>query len=694
MKHKSWTKPLVSAVFALLLSVSAIGNLCTGFDLPVGSLLTVFVWCGVFAAVSAILLQLPYGGRITLGLAVLTLVIFSRNEALWPQTQTLSYLISIRYRMAYSWPFFGALAAETVDLPLLLWGIPVTLCVNRYFCRGEGLYSLLVTVILPLALCMVIRGTVPDTVYLFLTILCLAILLITDWTRRNMATQQIRLTLRMTVPIVLALALLFGMNPPESYKNNAENLWGKTESWFEDIQDTVESIIDGTPSDAAASHQVDLQYVGPKSNLTYSIMRIHSTRGGALYLRGRDYDVYSGTGWSASTDRWEAFSAGGVAEGKLTITTYGIRDVLYLPYYASKESQLEDGACWNDDNLREYSYFLTRNGSSRHVFPDAEYTRLPSRTLLWATQLVSKITAGATTQEHKIRLIQNYVRDSATYSLSTPRMDSQYSDFAQWFLEESDTGYCVHFATAATVLLRAAGIPARYVEGYLVTCNAREDTEVTNQEAHAWAEYLDADTGVWRILETTPSDTETEPTESTEAPSTTETEPSETQTEPEPTETEPTFTVGDPTDPPTVPEETPENTEDLPDDPGEQGGETEPNPILSWLSTVLQILVAVMIVPLQRVIRVSWKRKQWNRGKPNKKAIARWRQTRQLAGLLKQSYPEDLDALAQKAKFSQHRILLEELQQFEDYRITLLELISSRPWYEKIFYRWIVAVER
>ena len=61
-------------------------------------------------------------------------------------------------------------------------------------------------------------------------------------------------------------------------------------------------------------------------------------------------------------------------------------------------------------------------------------------------------------------------------------MDLDSEDFAIWFLTEADTGYCIHFATAAVVLLRAAGIPARYVDGYVV--NTQKDVPVEIIESY------------------------------------------------------------------------------------------------------------------------------------------------------------------------------------------------------------------
>lgn len=42
-------------------------------------------------------------------------------------------------------------------------------------------------------------------------------------------------------------------------------------------------------------------------------------------------------------------------------------------------------------------------------------------------------------------------------------------DVAAWLLTGARQGYSVHYATLTTLLLRCCGIPARYVEGYVVT---------------------------------------------------------------------------------------------------------------------------------------------------------------------------------------------------------------------------------
>ncbi len=90
-----------------------------------------------------------------------------------------------------------------------------------------------------------------------------------------------------------------------------------------------------------------------------------------------------------------------------------------------------------------------------------------------------------------------------TYTLNPPRPPGG-ADVVQAFLEAGRVGYCVQFATAAVVLARAAGIPARYVIGHIVPPGERKEYRtVSGLRAHAWAEvFVD---GRWQTLEATPA---------------------------------------------------------------------------------------------------------------------------------------------------------------------------------------------
>lgn len=85
----------------------------------------------------------------------------------------------------------------------------------------------------------------------------------------------------------------------------------------------------------------------------------------------------------------------------------------------------------------------------------------------------------------------NCLDDTLTYSETPESVDSE-KDFVSALLADDPGGYDVHYATAAAMMLRYYGIPARYVEGYLITPQAVEGRTgettltLTGRDAHAW----------------------------------------------------------------------------------------------------------------------------------------------------------------------------------------------------------------
>lgn len=102
-----------------------------------------------------------------------------------------------------------------------------------------------------------------------------------------------------------------------------------------------------------------------------------------------------------------------------------------------------------------------------------------------------------------------FLRQNAVYNLDVGSQPAG-EDFVEYFLLESHQGYCAHFASAAVLILRYLGVPARYAAGYTASADTFSEDEdgsyttvITDLQAHAWAEvYLD---GVgWIPVEMTP----------------------------------------------------------------------------------------------------------------------------------------------------------------------------------------------
>ena len=702
MKVKKWIPCLLSAVVAFTLAISAVGNLFTGYEMSV-HLWKIFLMSALAALGSAVLFQFRINKKMLLRGASVVLAVVLVKEVfrpyIWRQIQNLSYLITSHYHAAYNWPILGNPGADHVTAPLMFWAMLVAVCVNWHICRQKHIAVAIVPVVMPLALCLMTAFNVPATGYLYLMILGLAVLLITDWSRKKQPEKGMKMLIWSVLPVALALAILFACNPKAEYINHAGKIQKEVVAWFEELREIAEAVINGTPLPSDSVENRNLLAVGPRSRSSRSMMLVNSPVDGVLYLRERDFDVYTGIGWEG-TNREETLTAGAISQGKLTIMTYGVRDVLYVPYYATKGINLVGGVVKNDENTERYSYNFSNAHVKKTPYPDKLYKALPEETSAWAIQFVQGITAGAKDDREKIERIQDYVRNVAAYDTATPKMDSNRTDFAQWFLEESKTGHCVHYATATVVLLRAAYIPARYVEGYAVYCQAGSDVVVSKQNAHAWVEYYDWNAQAWCVLEVTPGFPEVErpigvsgkPQE--EIPDEWSDIPAEDATV-EPTGERPAIGFGGET------EEEEETTvsEDwtIPSLP-EQNDLPQPQPeeapwqMPEWMKIVLGCMLLILCIVLQGYVRIFAKQKLWNRGQPNARTIWRWRLLRADAKLLKQTLPEELDALAQKARFSQHEIQPEELQCYEDYRLTLLAAVAKKPWYQRLFIKWILAI--
>ncbi len=120
--------------------------------------------------------------------------------------------------------------------------------------------------------------------------------------------------------------------------------------------------------------------------------------------------------------------------------------------------------------------------------------------------LAEGITAGATTPYDKAVTLEHHLRTRFGYTLSQPELPPD--DPLAHFLFVRRAGHCEYFATAMTVMLRALGIPARYVNGFLTGeyNDIGEDFIVRASDAHSWVEVYFPDYGWIPFDPTPPSD--------------------------------------------------------------------------------------------------------------------------------------------------------------------------------------------
>ncbi len=260
---------------------------------------------------------------------------------------------------------------------------------------------------------------------------------------------------------------------------------------------------DGFNTNSQVSQAATTSGYSSVSPQTMSIT-MQGARGGYAYL---PYSYYSGASISTATDMSFAKTAGSnsdtqqfMADGTLTSKSYLVQQTL----------EASQGAATG--NLRTY----LDDESAYRDFVYANYMAVPDD-VRQTFQQVFGDPQQLTSEQAKV-VVSKFLSAQASYNdaIST---DNGGEDFVTYFLTQSRQGYSVHFATAATLLMRYYGVPARYVEGYMldtsqaVTESQQESAtadgtsgstyDLTEQNAHAWVEYYLDGVG-WIPFDVTP----------------------------------------------------------------------------------------------------------------------------------------------------------------------------------------------
>lgn len=114
---------------------------------------------------------------------------------------------------------------------------------------------------------------------------------------------------------------------------------------------------------------------------------------------------------------------------------------------------------------------------------------LPSAGNLQTQNLAKQLFAqSGSDPERYIQAIQRWINQTEfRYTLSPPPLDEDRIDS---FLFETKAGFCEHYSSSFTFMMRAVGIPARVVAGYQGGEMSRGGNvwEVRQMDAHAWSE--------------------------------------------------------------------------------------------------------------------------------------------------------------------------------------------------------------
>ena len=691
---------LAGCLLGFLGSYGGIGCIVTGLRFESISLTVIAIFCFITALITAAL-----AGRKLLWVAAAGFFLAGlwswQYGSLELSLERFLNHISRLYDMGYGWGVIRwsaePLTAGMAQPVLCALGILLALGICWSFLRCKGIWLTTLLICVPVIPCMVLIDTIPAAVYLFIQFLCLILLLMVRLVRkRNQAMPLFKL---LVLPVAAALLVLFISIPQKNYTS-----FKPVDAFLSYIQELFTDSSKDSPKTPVQQEGswVNLSAVGPQKHSQDVVMDVTADRSGYLYLKGCAYDTYRGTRWNCTEDA-PAVPMPQTNTHSVTVTTRAIHNVLYLPYgtYSIGSSRQflseKDGQVANSEGWRSYTVQYRELPDLNHYWQDHSdeilnaYTQLPSSTRRWATEYLARelpelgniSTAALWT---RAQAIVRHVSASAVYSLDTPKMPGGTKDFAQWFLEERDTGYCTHFATAATVLLRAAGIPCRYVTGYLVNARSGGTVQVSQDNAHAWVEcYID---GIgWVPLEPTPgsglSETAggetvvpvetTAPGESSEATRTPDiTEPSQI--------TENTMPSGSAT----VPSSEISGIGGA-DDPVTDPPDIAATPLSTsvWLRWGMILLCVIGVVIGQWRLRVTLRHKKRSGGRRNAQALARWQEVVLHCRVRKQQPDSRLLELAQKARFSHHTATREELQEFDDWLNASTQTLRSASLWKR-----------
>ena len=294
----------------------------------------------------------------------------------------------------------------------------------------------------------------------------------------------------------------------------------------------------GTGGSAGAGVQMDGSIGGGGGNPKgIPLVDVTSSVTDSIYLKLGSFGDYNGKGWDRATAYDKlldgkfgfdyltgiSLSNNGETEAKITIDNHMNTYVLatYLSMldgdYAVQTSDEE----YIGDNTSPYAayYFYQRYTTEYYTsfvsnlgkytddelayrnYVYANYMQVPDSTRTYLDEVIAH-NGWKKGDANLLERVANYIQWSAKYNLEYDTTLDEEDDLVLAFLTKYKEGVCRHYASAATLMFRALGYPARYTVGLTGKTVANKKVTITDKGAHAWTEvYLD---GIgWVQLEVT-----------------------------------------------------------------------------------------------------------------------------------------------------------------------------------------------
>jgi len=703
-----------SSVFAFLISAGTVFCPITAFHLP-AYYLSLFLFCLFSSVFAALIFQSKHAW---LFVCILTCLFGVALYYFWnPIYQAFSAALET-ISSQYSIPFdsistITLVADQEAGAPVTAYFYVICLILSiltAWVISDRLSLWIIAAASLPhLIICLIILETVPAWWSLLILSLAYFLMILTQDLRCHSGTAGDRLALQLFLPAVLLVALIALLVSPNDYQrsdwvSNAQSTFSKAVDHlsflrYNEENGHVEFVSPFSPStlgsrvwDSSVS-RVNLEKVGPQVKTGLHVMQVYSDFSATFHLRADSLATYENNEWTALDSK--LYQSASISPGVLMSNSTGVSSnlqiktdmkasIFYIPYkpvsFPDQAELVGDAYVLNPDQVLDYTVPYVSGtpsadlNSNYETFVFQNYLEVPEETRNSLASIVSLFPISSySSVEAQAAAVSNYVESSAAYSLDTPHVPDG-EDFVVWFLTQCDTGYCVHYATSAAILLRCLGIPARYVTGYLVEAKGGQWTNVTEDNAHAWVEYYVKGEG-WNVLDPTPPEpANPESTDSSHAE-----QASSSQIE----KAGASASVSEST----------ESAQSI-------GIAVSSNSSTAAASVKKQNLSWVVFLILFLVFFFGWRyivlglrHMVLNKGSYNHRALANFRHIHWLDRQLGRSDPEELHDIALKARFSQHKISKDELSQLIQYSDQATrELLSHPNRFKQICYRIIFGL--
>ncbi|MHB8104340.1 MAG: DUF4129 domain-containing transglutaminase family protein [Dehalococcoidales bacterium] len=335
---------------------------------------------------------------------------------------------------------------------------------------------------------------------------------------------------------ITALAASISWLTPQVRATGLQNLVATSMPWQSDILDSKINVFNTVPSKqylSTASVLRDLPFGDTWNQGDDVKFVVLSER--PSYWRMNVYDTYTSTGWTTSPADKTFLEANTAWSSNVTPSNqvkmqYGVingirTDVIFTNggFISSDIAvRINTGAGGDITSITtprildpgerytvtSYVPTATESGllGAGDVYPDSilrVYLQLPAGFPGDIRQLSENVTANSTTPYDKVKAVLGYL-SQYRYQLEINPLPPG-ADSVEYFLFTSKTGFCLHFASAAVVMLRSVGIPARLAVGYLPgdPGNTAGQYLLKDKYFHAWPQVYFPGYG-WVDVEATP----------------------------------------------------------------------------------------------------------------------------------------------------------------------------------------------